>query len=424
VVSERAGADRRNYLANLVEGGLYLGATPFFSPQTVLPALVAGLGGGNLAVGTVAALTHSAVFFPQAFVARHVAALPWKKPWALALGAAQRSMVLLLALAVLAFGAARPELTLALVLLLFAANQLVLGAASLVWFDLFAKATPVAWRGRLVGWRNALGGALSVLSGAALTWLLATFAFPRGFALALLAAFALQLASLLVQLRYVEPDPSPTPASRALLAHLRDLRGRLRRHRGFASFIAFAAGSYLAMMPVGFFAVYAIERFGASATAIGGFTLMLVTVQIVSAPLCGVLADRLGNKAVLAVTTAGLLGASAWALLAPTLAAFTFVFAFVGVHLGSEVMARHNMAAEYAPEERRALFVGAMNTTLAPFCLSGLIGGVIADAFGYRAVFAAGLALAAAALAVLLLLVRDPRHAGRRRPSADRSAQL
>jgi hypothetical protein len=409
-VSDRSRIDRRNYAANLLDGGLYLGATPFISPQTVLPALVAGLGGGNLAVGTIAVLTHAAVFFPQAFAARYVAALSWKRPWALGFGAAQRSMVLLLGIAVLAFGTSNRGLTLALVLALFAANQLVLGVAALGWFDLFAKATPVAWRGRLVGLRNAFGGGISILGGMTLTWLLATLAFPRGFGFALLGAFALQLASLLVQLRYVEIEPSPVVPRASLGAFLRGLHAVFRRERGFMLFVCYAAVSYLAMMPVGFFTVYALERFHAHATAVGTFTLLLVTVQIVSAPLCGALADRFGNKAALAVAIGALLLASTWALLAATLAAFTAVFVLVGVNLGTEYMARHNMAAEFAPEQQRAVFVGMMNTTLAPFCLSGLLGGVIANAFGYRAVFALGGALAATAL-FLLTRVRDPRRA-------------
>jgi nitrate/nitrite transporter NarK len=317
---------------------------------------------------------------------------------------------------VLAFGGAHRGLTLALVLSLFAANQLVLGAAALGWFDLFAKLTPVALRGGLVGWRNALGGCISVVGGGVLTWLLAAFAFPRGFALALLAAFGLQLASLLVQLRYVETEPSPVMPRTSLGAFVRELHAVFRRERGFMLFVCYAAGSYLAMMPVGFFTVYALERFHAGAAAVGTFTLMLVTVQIVSAPLCGALADRFGNKVALAVATSALLAASAWALIATTLAAFAPVFVLVGINLGTEYMARHNMAAEYAPEEQRAVFVGMMNTTLAPFCLSGLVGGVIADHFGHRAVFAAGVGLAAVALAVLLLLVRDPRRVPRRVP--------
>jgi len=422
LVASAAAVDRRNYAANLVEGGLYLGATPLLSPQAVLPALVAGLGGGNLAVGAVAVLTHAAVFFPQAFVARHVGALPWKKPWALGFGAAQRCMLLLLGLAVLVFGDAHRGLTLALVLTLFALNQLILGLASLGWFDLFAKLTPVAWRGGLVGWRNALGGGVSIVSGAALTWLLAAFAFPRGFALALLAAFALQLASLLVQLRYVEAEPSPVTLREPFAVFVQRLHAVFRRERGFTLFVCYAAGSYLAMMPVGFFTVYALERFHADATAVGTFALLLVTVQIVSAPLCGALADRYGNKAALAVATGALGCASAWALVAPSLTAFAPVFVLVGINLGTEYMARHNMAAEFAPEEQRAVFVGMMNTTLAPFCLSGLAGGAISDLLGYRAVFAAGVVLAAAALAVLLLLVRDPRRPWSGRPAAAAAA--
>jgi len=86
------------------------------------------------------------------------------------------------------------------------------------------------------------------------------------------------------------------------------------------------------------------------------------------------------------------------------------VFVLVGVNLGTEYMARHNMAAEYAPEEQRAVFVGMMNTTLAPFCLSGLVAASSATPSPPR-VFAVGVVLALAALAVLLFAVRDPRRA-------------
>ena len=255
---------------------------------------------------------------------------------------------------------------------LFALNQVLLGIAALVWFDLFIKVTPLGWRGRLVGARNALGGAISVLGGVALTWMLATHAFPRGFALALFAAFALQLLSLLAQLPIVETEPSPVTPVRPLPEFLRELRAVLRHDRDFARFVGYACVSYLAMMPAGFFTVYALKRFDADATAVGGLTLTMVTIQVISAPLCGLLADRFGNKLALTVSASALLCASAWALLAPTLAAFALVFAFLGVNLGTEYMARHNMAAEYAPEERRATYVGIMNTTLAPFCLSGI----------------------------------------------------
>jgi hypothetical protein len=396
----------------LAEGGLYLAAGPFFSPQTVLPALIAGLGGGNVAVGAIGVITNAGLFLPQALAARHVVGAAWKKPGAIVYGAIQRAAVLLLALAVLLFGASRPGLALVLVLSLFTLNQVLLGIAALVWFDLFIKVTPLGWRGRLVGARNALGGVISVLGGVALTWMLATHAFPRGFALALFAAFALQLLSLLAQLPIVEMDPSPVTPVRPLPAFLRELREVLRRDRDFARFVGYACVSYLALMPAGFFTVYAMRRLHADAAVVGGLTLTMVTVQVISAPLCGHLADRFGNKVALAVSASALLCASAWALLAPTLAAFVAVFAFLGVNLGTDYMARHNMAAEYAPEEQRAAYIGIMNSSLAPFCLSGLLGGVISDTLGYRAVFGLGVAFSLATLSLLARLP-DPRHSRR-----------
>jgi MFS family permease len=162
-------------------------------------------------------------------------------------------------------------------------------------------------------------------------------------------------------------------------------------------------------MPVSFFTVYALGKFHADESSIGEFTLIMVAIQVVSALVTGYLADRYGNKTSLLVASASLLGASITALAAPTLGWFRLVYLLLGINLGTEIMARYNMSIEYGPTKKRSTYVGLMNTLLAPFYLSGMIGGILSEWFGLSAVFLVGCLASVAGITYLVRNVREPR---------------
>ena len=401
---------RRNFLLNLFEGAIFIAGGSFISSQTVLPALVSRLEGGNVAVGAVGVITYAGLFLPQLFAARYAQTKPWKKPWAVGFGALQRCIVLLIGVLLLFAGHVPPSVALTLFLLLFIVLQVTVGISTPGWFDLFAKLTPVSRRGRLSGLRTSLGGFGGLLCGMLLTVLLTVLPFPWSYASAFLAAATLQWVSLGLQLGLVEDAPSPVMPSLGMGEYLRQLSAVLRSNREFRAFLFSSVFLVLASLPMGFFTVYALRRFHAPESVVGEFTLLLVAVQVVSALVNGYLADRYGNRVVVLLAGAAMLLASAWALMAPTLAAFRLVFVFAGMNLGSDLMARYNMSVEYGPVEQRSTYVGLMNTVLSPVYLFGLGGGWVSDRFGYETFFALGVIASCAALALFLFRVRDPRH--------------
>jgi MFS family permease len=162
-------------------------------------------------------------------------------------------------------------------------------------------------------------------------------------------------------------------------------------------------------MPVGFFAVSALQRPGADESLVGQFTLAMVSIQVVSALATGLVADRYGNKIALIAASSAMLLASATAFFAPTAGWFVLVYMFVGIHAGSEVMVRYNIAIEFGPVEQRSTYVALTNTMIAPFYLAGIIGGVISELFGFRALFAVGMAFSLVGITILARGVRDPR---------------
>jgi MFS family permease len=401
---------KKNFRVNIAEGSLFVAGATFISAQIVLPALVAGLGGGNVAVGSVGVIMWVGLFLPQIFAARVVETLPWKKPWAIRFGALQRVMLLLMGVVVMVFGPDRPMLALAGLLTFFALNQAMLGITTPGWFDLFAKVTPPGRRGRLVGLRNSIGGVAAFLCGLVLTWILATLAFPMNFGIAIMCAFILQSGSIVVQLKMVEEEPSVVREQTPVFRFLRELPLIVRGNREFGRFLIASGFLIVATMPIGFFTVYGLRAFNADESAVGTFTLVMVAIQVVSAVVTGHIADRYGHKVALVCTTVSLLCASLWALVAPSLAWFTLVYMFLGINLGSEVMIRYNMSIEYGPVAQRATYVGLMNTILAPLYLSGLAGGWISNLFGYKTVFAVGAVSSLIGAGYLILRVKDPQR--------------
>jgi MFS family permease len=357
----------------------------------------------------VGAVAWIGLFLPQLLAARYAQSRPRKKPWALLFGGGQRVTVLLAAVAVFAWGGAPLPQGLVAFFVAFALIQVLTGVATPGWFELFAKLTPVHLRGRLTGLRSAIGGGLGAVCAGILSWILATVGFPSNYALAFLCAFALQGASIVLQFWLVEATPSPVVPLAPVRGFLGQIISVLRENAGFRRFLLGCVLLMFASVPAGFITVYALEEMRSGEAAVGAFTAILFIAQVASAPVMGLLADRRGNRIVLALAAAASLIASVTAFVAPSSPVLAVAFAFVGVNLGSEIMARQNMAVEFAPPAERALYLGLMNSLLGPLYLLGLAGGVLVNAMGFRALFLAGAASAAAALMVFLYHVHEPR---------------
>ncbi len=400
---------RRNFWINLSEGALYICSTSFVSAQTLLPALLVRLGGTNVEIGILGVMFYLGIYLPQVFTARHYESLAWKKPFTIRFGFTQRVMIFILGVIVVVFGGGAPRAALWLFLIFYSLNQLLAGVSTPVWFDLFTKLTPKEKRGRLAGARTALGGAGAFLAGLSLTWLLTDFRFPTGYAIALFVAFALQMASLIVQSRLTETQPSSTVKRKSVREFASALPQILRQDHGFRMFLFASAFLISAAMPIGFFTAYGLRTFRAGEESVGTFTLLMVGSQVIGALLIGYVADRFGQKAGLIGAGTGLFVANIIALAAPTLGWFSLLYPFLGIFLGTEVMARYNLSAEFAPPAQRSTYVGLMNTVLSPLYLLAIVAGLLGDSVGFPLVFLLGALLSATGIALLAKFVADPR---------------
>lgn len=400
---------RRNYLLYAAEGSLFVASGAFINAQTVLPSLVVQFGGNTIAVGILSVFVYFGVFIPQLFSARLVEAIVWKKRWVLAAGLTHRLLMLSMASVVLLFGEHHPELALWLFIGFYALMQMGIGFATPGWYDMFAKLTDSSGRGRLMGLRAAVGSGGAFLGGILLTWFLVTFSFPYNYGIGMILAFLLQMGSFLSQVYLIEDVPSHAVPRKSLRDYFAEMMPILRNDHAFREFLFCCAILTVAAMPVGFYTVHALAEFHVDSSAVGEFTVIVVVTQMVAALAGGYLSDHYGNRRGILVGALALMMASVTAIFAPSLNVFKLVFVFLGIHLGTESYARYNIALDFSSMHRRSTYMGLMNTLIAPFYLSGLLGGVLGAWIGFRGIFIIALFFSVAGIIFLLRRIRDPR---------------
>lgn len=412
-VGERIPHVRRNFVLNVLDGAVFTFGMSFASRSTVLPLFVQKLGGGNLAIGLLPVLWTIGFNFPQLFIANHARQSPSKKRLVLQTGLGQRLPWLLLAAATALLLWELPVVW--GLALFFGIYTLAAVGGSLNlpgWFDLVAKLTPVRLRGRLFAWRAVLGAVFGMAAGWIVGEVLDAVASPQSFALLFGLAFAVAMVSYGILAQVKEEAPRLPPLRLDYRDFLRRLPHILRHDRNFRNFLVADALLITAMMADAFFAVYALDRFSLSEGYVGRFIIVMTGSAAVGSLLFGVLADRLGHRLNLVLAAGATLLACAAALLAATPEVYLVVFVGSAFALGLPQISRLPIVAELCTEEERPTYIALMNALTAPFALSGLLAGWVADRFGFPAVFVLTAAVAAAAGLWLLTMVREPRYDG------------
>lgn len=403
---------RHNVVALGFDFGLFLVGLSFASQSTILPAFAAHLGASNLVIGAIPALMTLGWNLPSLFAAGYTESLARKLPFVLRYTIWER--LPFVGLAAVAFFLARPApglslaLMLGMLLLITSAGGVLMPA----WMDIVARAVPVSLRGRFFAVASLLGGVGGLLGSALTAWVLARMPAPDGYAVCFLMAALCMGLSYVALARVREPRGPAAEAAPPLGVYLRRAGRMLREDRNLAWFLLARALVFIGMMASGFYTVYALRYYAAPDWAVGVFTTALLAGQMGGNVALGALADRVGHLAPLSIGAGALLLANVGAWLAPSLEVFIAVFALQGLHLAAVNVSGLNVLLEFAPAPAaRPTYVGLGTTLLTPVAFGApLVAGLMADAFGFPAVFVVAALGSLAGLVLLLARVREPRH--------------
>ena len=399
-----------NFFANLVDGALFVMGMGFVSLVTVLPVLIKKLGGSNVAIGMIPVIWIFGLNFPQVLIANFTRKLPFKKKFVLKTALFQRFPWLLLSFLTY-FVIAHVSDLVAQVLILGTLFMASIAASINLpgWYDLISKITPVQLRGRLFAFRYVLGALLGIASGAMVTYILDTIAFPDNFALLFLLAFVVMMISYFFVILLREKHPNHERQILTGKDYYRNLIVILKENKHFRNFLIADALMMAALMADAFYAINALKKFSLPDKYVGHFLVIMMISMIVGNILFGHLADRYGHKNNLVVAAASTSIICLVAIWAPVLEIYYIVFAGAALTTSLFQLSRLAMVVELCEEKNRPVFVALTNMITAPFILTGLLGGLLADKYSYTPVFILAGSFAVFAMIWLWQKVPEPR---------------
>jgi MFS family permease len=386
---------KRNFFLGVTNGVLFNFAWAFTSGSTVLPLFISKLTSSSILVGLASTLEAMGWALPQMAVA--VVTLHQKNQMPLYIKMAFLRGVAFSLLAILVFfsKSGNPSYLLILFFFLFSIYAFGGGVSGVSFTDVVGKAIPQNKRGSFFGMRMFFGGGLAALAGILIERILRFYVFPKNFGVLFLIAAGLIIPALLSFSLVKEPPVTERPQRKKSSENLRLGFEIIKKDRDFRMLLwtRVAIGSYVLGFP--FYVIFA-KKFSFIPTSIAGLFLTVQMVGYLSSNiLWGRLSNNKSNRLVL------LLSAICSAvppfllllniLIKMPIYIYGSIFFFLGATMSGMDMGYTNYLLEIAPEEKRPIYVGFLNTIVAPTIFLSAVGGLIIQvssfAFLYSLVF-------------------------------------
>jgi len=402
---------RWNFTVNVLDGASFWFSRSFVSAAVILPLYVRHFTSNPLLIGLIPLIATTGHLLPQLFTANAVERAPKKKFFPVTLGFfLERVPILLLAPTAYWFATDKPVLALITFLVLYAWNGYGVGFVIVGWQDMIAKLIPVEKRGRFFGITNFIGNGTGILGALAVPFVLDRFAFPTGYVISFAVAAALILVSWVFLALTREPAVHSNKPTVSQLDYLRSLPSILKRDHNFRMYLLAQIVFALSGMATGFLVVYAVQTWDLPDARASTFTIALQIGLALANLFFGFFSDRRGHKLGLEICMALSLLSFALAIFAPSSRWFFPIFFLRGAADAGIFISGISIVYEFTDAETRPTYIGLANTIPGiAGAIAPLIGGWLAAAASYRAMFVLATAIGVMSWGLLHFGVREPR---------------
>ena len=376
---------------------------------TIIPAYLLLLTGSTAAVGLGTALLQLGATISPIASGSRIEHRSHILPYAIGVGSMMRLMILGLALTgYFLTGNVLLVATFACFVLL----GFFTGAQRVAFQMLMSKLIPIRKRGRLQGYRNFAGGLIAaVLAWAAGNYLIADKWLGNGYATTFLFAFLLTSAGLVV-LKTMIREPA-APVSRPQMPMMQRIRQfpELLQDRDFAWFLGVQCFSTMARVGAPFWTIYAGTQLGLDGALIGGLSFVFLGSDTLSNVLWGPLGDRFGFKIIYVLALCSSVAGVTLLIFGDTAVPIYAAFVLLGVGGSGWMLASTTMVLEFGEPQDTPMRLAFVTTLEGAIAASGpVIAGLLVAVSGFQPLFFIVLAAQIAALGLLIVKVREPRH--------------
>jgi len=401
---------RRNYLGNYLHGMLGMTGFRLINAPTFLPAYLHLVSGSNTVVGLGLALQQFGGVLAPIFTGAQVEHRKKVMPAAMWMGSLGRVAILCIALSGWFLKGQALVGALLFFILMFG---IFMGAQRVVFSLLMSKVIPLSRRGRLQAWRNATGGLIAAgLAFVAGQYIIGPNLFGNGYSTTFILAFVLTslgLSALQILLR--EPEPPTTRTQGRFRDRLRDFPALIAQDRSYAFFLVVQMLATSARIATPFYILYVGHLMALTGKVQGLLSLAFLGADTASNLIWGYLGDKTGFRLVLLLSIVGWIAATVMLLNVHSLPGIFAAFFVLGAAQAGYMMAAQTMILEFGSRDDLPMRIAVSATAESITATLGpLLGGAVADLFGYSVVFGASLGFLGAALVILIMAVREPRR--------------
>lgn len=400
---------KHNFIISMFDGGFFGFAVGMASYTTIIPLFVATMTNSATLIGLIPAIHNMGWQLPQLFMAKRISKMERIKPVVLMLTMHERAPIFALALIGLLLPKIGSSIGLILTFAVLIWQGLGSGFTANAWQIMITKIIPGDLRATFFGGQSAaanlLGGLGAVLAGI----MLKKIAPPWDFASCFFIASALYIISWFFFKQTREPlkiAESNLDISKPLGHEVFTI---LKKDKVFRSFLISRFISQFGMMAFAFYTVFAVKHLGMSTITAGIMTSILMITQVIANPVLGRIADKWSRKWVLVLGSAISALSALLALLIKNPDLFVLVFILMGIGGAAFWTIGLTISLEFGPEDQRPTYVGMANTLIAPSAiLAPLLGGFLADSFGYSVTFIVSAVFGLISMITLTTMVKDP----------------
>ncbi len=400
---------RHNIIANIGDGAFFGFGVGFASYSTIIPLFIASFTSSATLIGLVPAIHNMGWQLPQLLLAKRISRMSLVKPFVMFMTVQERLPILGLAVIGLLQSKITPSLALVLTFILLIWQGLGAGLTANAWQIMISKVIPTDVRATFFGAQAAAANLFASLGAFLAGLVLVKFKPPFDFASCFLFAVMLYVIPWFFLNTTREDSRPPDPINISHVSLWSSIKEILQEDVSFRSFIISRTISQFGMMAFAFYTVFAVKSLGMSNLTVGVMTSVLLITQVASNPILGRLADKWSRKWVLALGGVCAVLSAILAMVITNPNWFVLVFILTGIASSAYWTIGITISLEFGDENKRPTYVGMSNTLIAPSTmLAPFLGGLIADALGYRATFVVSAVLGAIAVAALIALVKDP----------------
>ncbi len=409
---------KHNFLVNILDGAFFGWGVGFTSYTTIIPLFVSTLSSSATLIGLIPAIHNMGWQLPQLLLAKRISKMERVRPFVIRATIHERLPILGLGIVALLLPVIGSDIALVLTFLLLIWQGLGSGFTANAWQIMISKVIPGNILATFFGAQSAAANLLASLGAYLAGLLLVALKPPFDFASCFFITSGLYFFSWFF-LHSTREQPRTIRSEQLTPQPLwQDIKRILKQDKSFTNFLISRFFSQFGLMATAFYAVYAVNNLKVSSLQVGLMTSVLLITQVVMNPLLGRLSDKWSRKWVLVL---GAFSAAASAILAlviknPEL--FFLVFVLTGVAATAFWTIGITISLEFGDESQRPTYVGMANTLISPATiLAPLLGGLLADSFGYSVTFITSAVLALISSFILIVLVKDPRSAHHHSPA-------